>query len=592
MPVRLATPMLSVDPTKMHKVDTRNVENLFGMWTGECCPIVCGLSHPTKSRHLVFSRCADSMEDGRRLENLSWRIWNRETLCCESQPQFTTTPAIDFSRSSPRSKDVPELSTSVDSVSSDAAFEATRSAPVEIRSNLSRDHDLVQGRSRGREKHITSLGLEKMVYAIKEKQDLKALHQSISDVLPASAPAADVVPKPASPKVTLESAEPSNSSTSSKASDSSSSSSNPLSSRRSDLSVADMAGSDTSVERLSLHNVVRGFSPYQISSSYRSNTHLPPPIPSKFLTHGKIDEPKSGKTTGMFQIGGSSGDDDSSFDEQMCTRQSSLRQSSLRQSSLTAALKRPANPRNKTSFQDELDLRAMNNKALDDEEVFESTDDEDDEEDMEESAIEEEEDDDGSDWEDSVTDNGEVQSNDQNLFKRVDSKPNLVSRRSLLTTQFNESDRKFAFAAEASKAAPQLQRSRTMILQGCSTGISPEDEEDAALAMRGSKMTRSKPIIMTTTNTHPPTLSPRTTRRNMLATELTESLRKHLLWERQQKSTTATAVLKRRHTALDVTNLQEYPGAKKGRDNKDSSKNNSWNHFFEHGLGEYHHTGW
>lgn len=523
------------------------------------------------------------MEDGRRLENLSWRIWNRETLCCESQPQFTTTPAIDFSRSRPRSKDVPELSTSVDSVSSDAAFEATHTAPVEIRSNLSRDQ-FAQGRSRGREKHITSLGLEKMVYAIKEKQDLKALHQSITDVVPASIPTVDVVPQPASPKVTLESL---NSSTSSKVSEFSSSS-NPLSSQRSDLSVADMAGSDTSIERLSLHNVVRGFSPYQISSSYRSHTHLAPsPIPTKALTHVKIDDSKPGKTTGMFQIGGSSGEDDSSFEEQMCTRQSSLRQSSL-----TAALKRPSNPRNKTSFQDELDLRAMSNKPIDDEEVFESTDDEDDEEDNEESAIEEEEDDDGSDWEDSVTDNGETQTNDQNLFKRVDSKPNLVSRRSLLTTQLNESDRKFAFANQASKVVPQLQRSRTMILRGPSTGTSPEDEEDAALAMRGSKLTRSKPIIMTTTNTHPPTLSPRTTRRNMLATELTESLRKHLLWERQQKSTTATAVLKRRHTALDVTNLQEYPYATDGRDNKDTSKNNSWNHFFEHGLGEYHQTGW
>lgn len=529
------------------------------------------------------------MEDGRRLENLSWRIWNRETLCCESQPQLTTTPAIDFSRSRPRSKDVPELSTSVDSVSSDAAFEATLTAPVEIRSNPSREHHLAQGRSRGREKHITSLGLEKMVYAIKEKQDLKALHQSITDVVPASGPTVDIVPQSVSPKVNIESSESPNSSTSSKTSDSSSSS-NPLSSRRSDLSVADMAGSDTSIERLSLHNVVRGFSPYQISSSYRSHTHLAPsPIPTKALTHKKIDESKSGKTTGMFQIGGSSGEDDSSFDEQMCTRQSSSRQSSLRQSSLTAALKRPANPRNKTSFQDELHLRTMNNKPLDDEDVFESTDDEDDEEG---SAIEEEEDDEGSDWEDSVTDNGETLSNDQNLFKRVDSKPNLVSRRSLLTTQLNESDRKFAFAAQASRAAPQLQRSRNMLLRGPSTGTSPEDEEDAALAMRGSKMTRSKPIIMTTTNTHPPTLSPRTTRRNMLATELTESLRKHLLWERQQKNTTAAAVLKRRHTAADVSNLQDYPGAKKGLDSKDTSKNSSWNHFFEHGLGEYHHTGW
>lgn len=35
MPSRLAAPVLTVDAAKMHKVDTRNVENLFGMWTGE-----------------------------------------------------------------------------------------------------------------------------------------------------------------------------------------------------------------------------------------------------------------------------------------------------------------------------------------------------------------------------------------------------------------------------------------------------------------------------------------------------------------------------------------------------------------------------
>ncbi|KAG7408538.1 hypothetical protein Forpe1208_v012015 [Fusarium oxysporum f. sp. rapae] len=45
-------------------------------------------------------------------------------------------------------------------------------------------------------------------------------------------------------------------------------------------------------------------------------------------------------------------------------------------------------------------------------------------------------------------------------------------------------------------------------------------------------------------------LSPRTTRRNMLETESPESLRCCLLWERQQKSSTANAALKRRHTSM------------------------------------------
>ena len=34
MPVRLENPMLSVDAGRMRDVDTRNVENLFGMWSG------------------------------------------------------------------------------------------------------------------------------------------------------------------------------------------------------------------------------------------------------------------------------------------------------------------------------------------------------------------------------------------------------------------------------------------------------------------------------------------------------------------------------------------------------------------------------
>lgn len=518
------------------------------------------------------------MEDGRRLENLSWRIWNRETLCCESQPQLTTTPAIDISRTRPRSKDVPAFSISVDSIASDVTgtiedHHLTRTAPVDIKSHSSRDTDLIQGRSRGKEKHITSLGLEKMVYSIKEKQKLSPLSPTIAGAVPVVLPSTDITPRPASPTlhVPLHSSE-------------SSSSTAPLSSPESDHSATRTVGSDTSVEALSSHSVVRGFSPSHISSSYRSHTHLTPsPIPTRGISHAKTEE---SKLAGVFLLGASSGEDDSSFDDQMSCPP--------RQSSFTAGLKRPLNYKKQTSFRDEVDLRTINHRPLADEEVFES-----DDEDAPESAIEDEEeeeeeeeeegDEDGSDWEDSVSDSGENLGSDKNLFKRVDSRPNLVSRRSLLTTLMNQSDRAAAFAIQASKSTPALQRSRNIVRTGPSTGTSPE--EQVTLTMRGSKITASKPIIMTTSNTHPPALSPRTTRRNMLATELTESLRKHLLWERQQKSTTANAVLKRRHTTFDVANLQEYPGQNSGQSSKDTSKNNSWN-YFDHGLGEYHQTGW
>ena len=514
------------------------------------------------------------MEDGRRLENLSWRIWNRETLCCESQPQLTTTPAIDFSRSRPSRKDVPELSISVDSAASDeteliGSQHQVRTAPVDIRHSSSRDSVHGLGIGRGKEKHITSLGLEKMVFSIKEKQDLKPLSPTIADAVPNLLPSTDITPRPTSPslRVSLRSSE-------------SSTSTAPRSSPGSDHSPANTIGSDTSAEILTCHSVVRGFSPSNISSSQRSHTHLAPsPIPTKPITHAKAED---SQVAGMFLLGGSSGDDDSSFDDQMSFQP--------RQSSLTAGLKRPLSSKKQTSFRDEVESRTINKST--DVNVFDS----DDEDDAPESAIEddedeEDEDEDGSDWEDSISDNGDTFSNEKQLFQRVDSRPNLVSRRSLLTTLINQSDRAATFANMASKSTPALHRSRARQRTGPSTGTSPQEETMLEMPS-GSKMTASKPIIMTTSNIHPPALSPRTTRRNMLATELTESLRKHLLWERQQKSTTANAVLKRRHTAFDVAHLREYPGQASDSISKDESKTNSWNRYFDHGLGEYHQAGW
>lgn len=569
--------MLSVDAGKMHKVDTRNVENLMSMWTSKDDIPLPSLGANGCVFSLVFSKCAESMEDGRRLENLSWRIWNRETLCCESQPQLTTTPAIDLSRPRPNRKDVPELSISVDSAASDeteliGSQHQIRTAPVDIRNNSLRDTDHDLGIGRGREKHITSFGLEKMVFSIKEKQDLKPLSPTIADAVPNLLPSTDITPRPTSPSphVPLRSSE-------------SSTSTVPLSIPDSENSPANTIGSDTSAEIITGHSVVRGFSPSHISSSQRSHTHLAPsPTPAKTITHAKAED---SQLAGIFFLGVSSGDDDSSLEDQMLS-------SKACRSSLTDGLKRPLSSKKQTSFRDEVESRTINKSA--DVNVFDS----DDEDDAPESAIEddedeeeEEDDEDGSDWEDSTSENGDTLGNDKQLFQRVDSRPNLVSRRSLLTTLMNQSDRAATFANMASKSTPALQRSRTRQRTGPSTGTSPQEETTLEMPY-GSKMTASKPIIMTTSNIHPPALSPRTTRRNMLATELTESLRKHLLWERQQKSTTANAVLKRRHTAVDVANLREYPDQRLNPMSKDESKTNSWNHYFDHGLGEYHQAGW
>ncbi|TKA69841.1 hypothetical protein B0A55_06736, partial [Friedmanniomyces simplex] len=85
-------------------------------------------------------------------------------------------------------------------------------------------------------------------------------------------------------------------------------------------------------------------------------------------------------------------------------------------------------------------------------------------------------------------------------------------------------------------------------------------------------------------------LSPRTTRRNMLSTELTESLRKNLLWERQHKSTGNLAAMQRRHTAQDMTKLKQHPEPV-ALSHDDRTKTFT-NDYFHAGLQEYHTKGW
>ena len=290
------------------------------------------------------------------------------------------------------------------------------------------------------------------------------------------------------------------------------------------------------------------------------------------------------KMNGMFLLGGSSGEDDSSFEDRMSTQP--------QQSPLTNGLKRPHNPKKTLSFRDEVESRNMANRSHEDEQVFESSDEEDDDDDIPESAIdseEEDDDDDEEDWEDDASESNDVTANAP-LFQRVDSKPNLVSRRSLLTTLMSEGDRAAAFQNMASRSTPALRRSRTL-----KPSDSPEEDPvvETSTAVLGPQMTRSKPIIMTTSNGHHQmALSPRTTRRNMLASEMTESLRKHVLWERQQKKATANAVLKRRHTAHNLVNLQQYPAQHNARaSNGSGSNDSSWN-FGHQGLGAYHEVGW
>lgn len=543
------------------------------------------------------------MEEGRRLENLSWRLWNRETFCCapdHTNPNASlfTTPRWSYTRktSDSGSLSIPALSSSVESDDSDERVDSasTLHSTTSSRPHIRR-HDSTESRNRGTEKHITPVDLESLVICIKEKKDLEPLaplpmpapEQQVQENAKERRRVEESIPPPTNPKPQMVPE---------------SSTSTVATTLDSDLSKMSppVVGSDTSTSTdSSSHSVVRGFSPGRVSSSYRSRTNLQQQaMPTPIIRQPQhIAPPMQKKKGAMFTLGGSSDEDgNSSLETHM-----QMSQMSNARSSLSDGLRKPPGvSRKQTSFKDEISARMPERKAYESEEVFES----DSDEEVSESAIE---DDDESQWEDSDDESGPSSVNDKVSFQRVDSKPNLTSRRSLLTTLMHEGDRAQALQNAASRSTPALRRSRAASPNGPSVAASPNTHtlrytpaQPAQPAPKPEQeIPRSKPIIMTTSNTHaPPALSPRTTRRNMLTTELTESLRKHLLWERQQKNSTNNAVLKRRHTSTDVKNLKNYPGEAQpsalATVKENAAKgNNSWTtNYFDSGLQEYHERGW
>lgn len=552
MPGHFEKPVCYVNTAQIRHLSTSS-EDLHGMWSSKSGPASV-LPSTSLISLKVFSKCGESLQDGPRLENLFWRMWKHETLCSSSLPlSSTTNPA-----SRPKKADVPHLSASVDSLASEeleiSHFPTSKTIPVNIQQPVKSHQPPCSILVRGSRRHISPQRVEEMVESIQEKQSITALSPTIVNAVP-SLPV-----DPPSPPPTQQENKQSVGQASLRSSDSSTSTA-PLSSPDSDRSIAQTMNSDTSAECLnSQHSIIiRGFSPQQPSSSYRSSTHLAParaPVraPTKPIMHTKNVE-------AAFMLGASSGEEESSFEEHI--------PSLTKQSSLTAGLKKPT-PKKQALFKEDL----ISNRSYEDEEVFVS-----DEEDS--SAIDDSEDEDEENWEEASESEDNV--NDARpLFQRVDSKPDLVSRRSLITKGLTEGDRQTAFA-EMAQAQPALRKAKTQVKL---------DAQHSEPLMLAPQMKRSKPINAVSTNSQaaPIAFSPRTTRRNMLATEMTESLRKAVLFERQQKKATATAVMKRRHTAQELTQIRDYP---EGGGDAASKENRSWNEEFSSGvLGDYHQTGW
>lgn len=549
------------------------------------------------------------MDQGRRLENLSWRLWTRETFCVEHEKSKSKNTTI-LPKLRSEAADLPELSASIESAASDQAerIEAHIKRPQfsDYRPAVVRE-DSLASLGRGKEKHITSLDLERMVLNIKERKQL----QPLTPVVQPAAPVVDITPRPSTPTPTPPSVstarqvptfprptpQPFESTESCSTTAPEGNDSDSANATASDTSVSSSGVLPSRAEMIKSPSIVRGFSPSHISSSFRSHTNLAANSSPSGATVQQLKPSPFKKKGGMFTLGGSSGDDDeSSFEDRMGPK---APQDNPTVGGLKPATSNPSPSKKVASFSDHVDtIRPSKSPLPSDEDAIE-TDDE-----VSESAIEDDED---SDWEDSVTESGKSSVDERpELFQRVDSRPNLVSRRSLLTMMMHQPGR---MQGNAFRSSPALQRSRLTSPHGPSIPASPPENDEESLTMRGPDVPRSKPIVMKPPNPQSVAHSPRTTRRNMLATELTESLRRHLLWERQQKSATANAFLKRRHTAHDVKNLQEYPGPRgphrptgaagpsasgdnQARD-KDLSKNGSWtNYTTDYGPWEYHVKGW
>ena len=61
-------------------------------------PAAAPADRPLTAILTVFSKCSPAMEDGRRYENMAWRLWARETFCCQPdhvvQPQWSFDPEV------------------------------------------------------------------------------------------------------------------------------------------------------------------------------------------------------------------------------------------------------------------------------------------------------------------------------------------------------------------------------------------------------------------------------------------------------------------------------------------------------------------
>jgi hypothetical protein len=176
-----------------------------------------------------------------------------------------------------------------------------------------------------------------------------------------------------------------------------------------------------------------------------------------------------------------------------------------------------------------------------------------------------------SEWEDIIAESSQSRPEDR--------KRNLSSRPSLLTMIMQQ---------------PLALRQSQLPMPDDKTteGILPDDDKDkCTLVINGPSVLRLKPII--TKLRHSAIHSPRKIRKNMLENELSQSLHRHMMLERRQRTSSAY-YLTEQHTACEDMAHLKFPEGGRGvwNGSETSTTRASINFCFEHESCDYHSRGW
>src|SRR5579859_982566 len=384
---------------------------------------------------LVFTKCAENLENGRRLENFSWRLWYREAHFFED-PSLPPTKSISFDRK-PAPQPIPsppevlsDLSESVTSASDleDARHMVDQPQPE---SHAASRPCLGRQESSSRRQNIKHLSpdsfkclIESLEPPTAEAEKWKALkakkehdENSAAEALANAAASETRVPEPPPPAPAMPTDIPARART------------------MSDTQGSPGAMSGRSLQRVS-SSIVRGFTPENPSISRRL-TPIEPPAPVVQNVAEVRKKPK-------FFIASSVSDSDDEYTP--LSLKSSIKPAS-KSTIYPPGMKRASSngsSTKKTHFHEIVDTKILPAPPTEDE----SDGDED-------SAVMSDDEDD--EWEDSQSESGDVQ--DEHLFdKREDT--HVTSRPSMLSTLF-KSKSDYNLPSQAFRASNTFVRSRT-----------------------------------------------------------------------------------------------------------------------------------